>query len=167
MRSFAYTHHHRTIEMKNRPALWIMCGGPGPWALATHWGNTLHREVNGDGENQVQTFFFTFFSSLLPLPKNWLHFLSCSGPDYQGGFVFYLRTSPADAFVSRWPLLVWPFHSTPAREKKERHYAWLQPTWITSTVACTSRRLTWPWKGLSVQLAFLCLCCRVFFFFPT
>ncbi|GAA6093234.1 uncharacterized [Tachysurus ichikawai] len=39
-----------------------MHGGVGPSALGALCGNTLHGEVN----------------------ERWLHFLSCSGPDYQG-----------------------------------------------------------------------------------
>lgn len=146
MWSSPYTHHRRSREMKNRPDLSVMHGGVGPSAPGTHSGNMLHGEVNGDSENQTRTAFVRFFSFLFkhtfsPLPPL-SRSAGCISWAAVGRIIrvcFYLQTSPSDSFVSRWPLPVWPFLPLLLR-KKRRHHAWLQPTWITSTVHATLRR---------------------------
>lgn len=124
--------------MKNRPDPLIMHGGVGPSALGTLCGNMLHGEVSGDSENQTRTAFVHvfFFKHIfyLSLP---FHRVLAAFPELQwaglSGYVFTCKPVLPTLLLAGCET----FYSTPAQEEKQRHHAWLQPTWITRTVACS------------------------------
>lgn len=146
-----------------------MRGGPGPWALATHWGNTLHREVNGDGENQTEFFFFffTFFHPSFPFQRTGRISWAAVGRIIRAGLFFLPASQPCGRFRQQVTLVrvTFPFHSCsgekaktlcPAAARKDYEHSGMY-------VAKTDLALKRPFCPISIPLSVLQ---RLFFLLP-